>query len=87
MNLHVYMYVCMYVCICICMYVCMYVCVYEYTYTYCQRPLYLKDTEIVISVQVKLKTHPKPAGWFSLSGGGRARARSAPARKSLVVHT
>ena len=53
----------------------------------CQRPLCLSDTEVVISVQVKLKTHPWPAGRFSLSGGGRARARSAPARKSLVVHT
>ena len=73
-----------------CVYTCVYIHVYIYIYIYiyiCHRPLYLKDTKITVSVQVRLKTRPWPAGRFSLSGGGRARACSAPAQESLAVHT
>ena len=50
----------------------------------CQRPLYQLNTEVIVCVQVRLKTRPWAGRPVFSPGGGRARARSAPAHKSLV---
>ena len=62
----------------------MYIYTHVYIYVYCQRPLYQPDTEVLVSVQVRLKTRPWAGRPVFSPGGGRARARSAPAHKSLV---
>ena len=48
-----------------------------YIYIYiCQRGLYLIDTDLILSVQVRLKTHPWSAGRFSLpEADGHERVR------------
>ena len=51
---------------------------------YCQRPLHQPDTAVIVSVQVRLKTRPWAGRPVFSPGGGRARARSAPAHKSLA---
>ena len=52
----------------------------------CQRPLCLSDTEVAISVQVKLKTRPWPAGRFLFpEADGHERVRLQRASRWLFA--
>ena len=95
---YVYIYIYIYiVCMCVYIYIYIHICVYIYIYIcmstvavpirYCgQRSLYPPDTTSSNS-PFKLGSNTsmgRPAGFHS--GGGRARARSAPAHNRWLVH-
>ena len=71
---YIYIYIYMYVYVYTYIFVYIYIYIYIYVNGLCT---YLKDTEVIVSVQVRLKTHPwgQPAGFLLPEAVGHERVR------------